>query len=54
LAGLTRTRLTRKSAVDLKLQPGRRVYALIKSIAVEAQWSPRRGAQGRLKLSGAD
>jgi molybdate transport system ATP-binding protein len=31
-----RARITRKSAVELKLQPGLRVFALIKSIAVEA------------------
>jgi molybdate transport system ATP-binding protein len=38
-----RARITRKSAVELGLQPGRRVHALIKSIAVEAHWSQRRG-----------
>ena len=31
-----RARITRKSALDLALEPGRRVFALIKSIAVEA------------------
>ncbi len=31
-----RSRITRKSAVELGLQPGRKVFALIKSIAVEA------------------
>jgi molybdate transport system ATP-binding protein len=31
-----RSRITRKSAVELSLQPGLRVFALIKSIAVEA------------------
>ena len=37
-----RARITRKSAVELGLAPGRRVFALIKSIAVEADRSPRR------------
>lgn len=31
-----RSRITRKSAVELGLEPGRKVFALIKSIAVEA------------------
>ena len=31
-----RSRITRKSAVELGLRPGLRVFALIKSIAVEA------------------
>jgi len=31
-----RSRITRKSAVELNLKPGRKVFALIKSIAVEA------------------
>jgi molybdate transport system ATP-binding protein len=37
-----RARITRKSAVELGISPGRRVYALVKSIAVEADRSPRR------------
>jgi molybdate transport system ATP-binding protein len=36
-----RSRITRKSAVELDLRPGRKVFALIKSIAVEAD-RPRR------------
>jgi len=36
-----RSRITRKSAVELKLAPGQRVFALIKSIAVETDWTPR-------------
>jgi molybdate transport system ATP-binding protein len=35
-----RSRITRKSAVELGLRPGLRVFALIKSIAVEAGRSP--------------
>ena len=31
-----RSRITRKSAVELGLKPGRKVFALIKSVAVEA------------------
>lgn len=37
-----RSRITRKSAVELGLQPGRKTFALIKSIAVEAD-RPQRG-----------
>ena len=36
-----RSRITRKSAIELGLTPGRKVFALIKSIAVEADWTPR-------------
>jgi molybdate transport system ATP-binding protein len=39
-----RARITRKSAVELRLRPGGAVYALIKSIAVDADRPPRRGA----------
>jgi molybdate transport system ATP-binding protein len=37
-----RARITRKSAAELKLQSGSRVFALVKSIAIEADRPPRR------------
>jgi molybdate transport system ATP-binding protein len=37
-----RARVTRKSAVELGLAPGLHVYALVKSIAVEADRPSRR------------
>jgi molybdate transport system ATP-binding protein len=37
-----RSRITRKSAIELGLKPGQKVFALIKSIAVEAD-RPQRG-----------
>jgi molybdate transport system ATP-binding protein len=41
-----RARITRKSAVELSLEPGRRVFALIKSVSVEtARDRPRSLAQ---------
>jgi molybdate transport system ATP-binding protein len=38
-----RARITRKSAVELGLVPGRRVFALVKSIAVETSRQQPRG-----------
>jgi molybdate transport system ATP-binding protein len=37
-----RARITRKSAVELDLAPGRQIFALVKSVAVEADRSTRR------------
>jgi molybdate transport system ATP-binding protein len=37
-----RARITRKSALELGLQPGKPVFALIKSIAIDAERPQRR------------